>query len=392
MKNNKNIAMVAYTYYVSDPRVKKEAEALAEDGYSVDFFCLKKPVENSFQTINGVNIYRINCQHYRGKSNIKYLLSYMGFFLWVFFKLSYMFIKRGYRLIHINNMPDLLVFTAIVPKIFGSKIILDIHDVMSEVFLYKNPNSNDFLIKMLKIQECISARFADRVLSVDKYHKKVIESHGINMEKITVVSNFPDKDLFKPIAIENKEKNLFKLIFHGTISKVYGLETIIEGIYRIKDKIPGLEFRIIGEGDYESEISDLIQGKKLQDFISFNNKKIPHEQIPSKIADADLGIVSCPDITAIYQNKFLEYISMGIPTLIEYNNEVYKFYRNYNLEFYKKNNPDSFAQKLYYLYTDKERYNELKNTSVELSKKFRWGNEKLKYINLVKSLIPNRKR
>ncbi|MCJ7472283.1 MAG: glycosyltransferase, partial [Actinobacteria bacterium] len=285
------------------------------------------------------------------------------------------------------NMPDLLVFTAIVPKIFGSKIILDIHDVMSEVFLSKNSNSSNFLIKMLKIQERISAKFADYVLSVDEYHMKVIECHGVNIEKITVISNFPDEDLFKPIAIEDKEENLFKLIFHGTISKVYGLETVINGIFKIKGKIPGLKFIIIGEGDYESEIFDLIMVKKLQDIILFNNKKIPHEQVPEEIANADLGIVSCPDITAVYQNKFLEYISMGIPTLIEYNDMVYKFYKDYNLEFYNRNDPDSFAEKLYYLYSDRDRYNELKETTRKLAKKFKWSSEKRKYLDLVDELL-----
>ena len=40
-KLNKNIAMVAYTYYSTDPRVKKEAEALVESGFNVDFFSLR---------------------------------------------------------------------------------------------------------------------------------------------------------------------------------------------------------------------------------------------------------------------------------------------------------------------------------------------------------------
>jgi glycosyltransferase involved in cell wall biosynthesis len=78
---------------------------------------------------------------------------------------------------------------------------------------------------------------------------------------------------------------------------------------------------------------------------------------------------------------------MGIHTLIEYNSIIYGYYKEYNLEFYRGNDPDSFAEKLYYLYSDKNRYNQLKETTKELSKKFKWSSEKKKYLKLVEELI-----
>lgn len=386
---NRNIAMIAYTYYESDPRVKKEVEALVEAGFNVDFLSLRRVGETSFQKINEVNIFRLNCQHFKGKSNIKYLLSYINFFIRVFFKISYLYFKKRYKLIHVNNMPDLLVFASLVPKIFGVKIILDIHDVMSEIYISKNPlKYNNFLNKILIFQEYLSSKFSNYVIAVDEYHKNVIFSHGVNLKKIRVISNFPDENIFKLLTKKVNSTEYFTLVFHGTISKIYGLDTVIRGIKKVYKEIPSLRFKLIGEGDYEKEILKLIKKLNLNDIIDFKNYMIPHEKIPQEIKDADLGIVSCPYVVTTFSNKFLEYISMGIPALIEYNDEIYKFYRDYNLEFYKKNDPDSFAEKLYYLYTNKKRYNELKNTSIELSKKYKWSNEKVKYVNLVNSLIP----
>ena len=37
--------MIAYTYYSSDPRVIREAECLVEEGFNVDFICLRKDKE-----------------------------------------------------------------------------------------------------------------------------------------------------------------------------------------------------------------------------------------------------------------------------------------------------------------------------------------------------------
>jgi glycosyltransferase involved in cell wall biosynthesis len=387
-KLNKNIAMVAYTYYSTDPRVKKEAEALAGSGFDVDFFSLRKAGEPGLKMINGVRVYQLNCRHYKGKSNFRYLLSYISFFLRVFFKITYFYFKRKYSLVHINNMPDLLVFTSLIPKIFGAKMILDIHDVMSEVYISKNPlKSGNILSKILIFQERLSSKLSNYVIAVDEYHKNVISGHGIRPDKIKIISNFPDENLFKPSLRKFKSKKNFTLVFHGTISRVYGLETVIKGIKKACKEIPNLSFKLIGEGDYEKEIQILIKKLNLGGVIDFKNLMIPHEEIPQEIADSDLGIVSCPQITAVYQNKFLEYISMGIPVLIEYNDKVYEYYKDYNLEFYNRSDPDSFADRLRYLYHNKKRYNELKETSRELSKKFKWSDEKKKYIDLVDLLV-----
>ena len=173
--------MVAYTYYESNPRVKKEAEALVEAGFDVDFLSLKRIGENSFQKVNGVNVFRLNCQHFKGRSNIKYLLSYINFFIRVFFIISYLYFKKKYKIIHINNMPDLLVFAALVPRIFGAKLILDIHDTMSETFSTKfKKNSNLFLFKILLFQERISVNFVNSVISVHyPQENEILVKYGI---------------------------------------------------------------------------------------------------------------------------------------------------------------------------------------------------------------------
>ena len=40
--NNKKIAMIVFSHYPEDPRVRREAEALDEAGYHIDIFCLKR--------------------------------------------------------------------------------------------------------------------------------------------------------------------------------------------------------------------------------------------------------------------------------------------------------------------------------------------------------------
>src|SRR5260370_35164882 len=122
--------MGAYTYYESDSRVIREAQAAVYGGFEVDFIALRRPGTPRTEMVRGVRVIRLNQVKYRGGGYFKYLLAYLQFFLRCLVKTTALFARRRYRAIHVNNMPDFLVFTTIIPRLFGTKVILDIHDPM----------------------------------------------------------------------------------------------------------------------------------------------------------------------------------------------------------------------------------------------------------------------
>ena len=66
-----------------------------------------------------------------------------------------------------NNIPDFFVFCALLPKLMGAKVLLDIHDPMPNTFASKfKSGENGFFFKLLLWQERLSAAFADQVLTV----------------------------------------------------------------------------------------------------------------------------------------------------------------------------------------------------------------------------------
>src|SRR5882762_758140 len=133
----KTILMVGYTYYESDPRVIREAEAAVDGGFDVDFLALRKAGTPPTEMIHGVRLIRLNQGKYRGHGRLRYFMEYLTFFLRCFVGITSLFFKRRYRVIHINNMPDFLVFTTILPRLFGTTIVLDIHDPMPNTFASK---------------------------------------------------------------------------------------------------------------------------------------------------------------------------------------------------------------------------------------------------------------
>src|ERR1044071_986947 len=131
----KNAAVLVYSGYPSDPRPRRAAEALVGLGMNVDVFCLRQNDQEPLRdTCNGVNIFRFPMKHWRG-NKWAYFFQYGHFLIPGFFFLTLRCLVRRYRLVHVHNMPDILVFAALVPKMLGAKVILDLHDPMPELMM-----------------------------------------------------------------------------------------------------------------------------------------------------------------------------------------------------------------------------------------------------------------
>jgi hypothetical protein len=129
--------MIAYTNYQTDPRVIREAEAAVSGGFDVDFIALRRDGEPPRELIRGVRLIHLNQTRYRGAGVLWYVLSYLQFFLRCLLMTTWLQVKRRYRVVHVNNMPDFFVFCALLPKLMGARVILDIHDPMPNTFASK---------------------------------------------------------------------------------------------------------------------------------------------------------------------------------------------------------------------------------------------------------------
>ena len=136
----KSIAMIAYTRFSMDSRVQREALSAINAGYSVDFYTLEEGYQNGFENVNF--IYR-KVSQYNGSSKLRFIYGYMSFFLFCFFSVTVNHFKKRYRIIHVNNMPNFLVFACLVAKWTGARVVLDNHDLFPEVYAEKFKKSLD---------------------------------------------------------------------------------------------------------------------------------------------------------------------------------------------------------------------------------------------------------
>ena len=124
--------MVVFSLYPADPRPRRAAEALLKEGMQVDLICEGDAKSPKRETLDRLEIIRIPIRHHRG-GILSYAYQYCCFHSDVRSILAWRSLRGRYDLVYVHNMPDILVLSALVPKLFGAKVILDQHDPMPEL-------------------------------------------------------------------------------------------------------------------------------------------------------------------------------------------------------------------------------------------------------------------
>jgi glycosyltransferase involved in cell wall biosynthesis len=386
------ICMVAYTHYPTDSRVRREAEALVERGDTVDFICLGSEKDKKSEVYNGVKLIKIYINRYRGSSTVMYMASYLQFFLVATLKLVGMQLKNHYQIIQIHTMPDFMVFVAIFPRLLGAKVLLDVHDLMPELYQSKFGFANMHpLIRFITWIERLSIRFADRALAVHKTHLEALCSHGNPSEKFTIVLNLPDMKIFsKKTNYQLWDKSGFELIYHGTISERHGLEIALRAIATLQGKIHGLKLKIIGSGDGVPRLVELVSELNLHECVEISNGMIPLDELVPKIHTADVGIVPIllDDFTKyMLPVKLLEYVALKKPVICSKTGTIEAYFDDSMVQYCSPGNIDELADSIYSLYKNADRRAELSANADKFNREYNWISQKQTYYQVIDSLI-----
>ncbi|OGG48162.1 MAG: hypothetical protein A3F84_23015 [Candidatus Handelsmanbacteria bacterium RIFCSPLOWO2_12_FULL_64_10] len=386
----KKICAVAYTYYLSDPRVRREAEALAQRGDQVCCICLDDSERD--RQIRGVRLYRIPLRRYRGTHFIFYMASYVVFFGLASLVLTFLTFWKGLQIVHVHTMPDFMVFASALPRLLGVKVILDIHDTMPELYAEKFDISFDHpLIRIIKQVEVLSAQFAHRVITVSEPVKNLLATHGIPPAKIAVLMNLADDSIFYPRVSHRKSEETFRLMYHGTVTRRHGIDVALQAVAQVRQDIPKIRFDVYGNGDYLTEAMSLSSRLGLDGCVFFNQAFIPIEELPDRIEGADVGIVPIRNDRAtryMLPVKLLEYLAMEKPTVVS-RIEVVEYYMDCaTVEFAEPENPQSLAEGIKKLYYSVERRAELKANARRFKQRYCWSRQKETFFKVIDDVSP----
>lgn len=388
------VCMIGYTFYKSDPRVRREAEALTARGDRVDFICLKDTAPMTPAELLGVNLYPLAAGKYQGASTFRYLLEYISFFIRAAVLVTRLHLKKRYDVIHVHTMPDFLVFAALVPKLMGAKVILDVHDLMPELYICKFQKRDNWMVRLITWVECRSIGFADRAIAVHLPHRDALVSHGNPVEKFSVVMNVPDPRIFESHQWNGAARagDKFRLIYHGTVARRHGLEVALRAIRLIKGQVPGLEFLVVGQGDDLERIKKLVPEMGLSDCVRFQGR-VAVEKLPECLREADLGLVPLlyDEFTRyMLPLKLMEYVRLGIPAVVTRTETIEAYFDDRMVRYVRSGDEKELAESILNLARDAGKRHEMVEQAGRFNREFNWENEKKTYYGLVDSLAANK--
>lgn len=380
--------MIAYTDYAYDARVKRHCEALALRGDQVDVIALDT---TKCGRCNGVNVLPIEVARYRGSSRVRYLRTYASFFSRAALIGLRRTLTNRYDLVIVCTMPDAAVVSAIPLKLLGSKVLLDIHDTMPEIYLDKfRGRAGAFGARLLRTQERVCALLADQVIAVHEPHRARLRRSGIPANKIAVILNSPDDRTFvRTPSLPKNDAAEFSIVCHGLISRRLGLDLAVEALNLIRDRIPAARLTIIGEGEALASVRSLVTTLNLTDRVRFLGR-VPLAQLPPILMRANVGLVPnrASDTThMMLPVKLLEYVALHVPTIAARLRTIEYYFGPDAVLFFTPGDPASLAAAIEDLWQHPDRRKALALRADRVLEKLSWTAQRTNYYRTIDSLV-----
>lgn len=390
----KKICMVVLSYYPDDPRVRREAEALNDNGYHIDILCLRHDTEEKVFSSKNITAYRILNGTENKENILRYIFFSLLFFIVAFIRLQKLSIKHKYKIIQFHNMPDYLVFVGIIHKLLGIPIILDLHDLSVELFASKWKGIKSLIfIPFVKFVEKLSCKFSTRLITTSPGFQQRLIERGIQSDKISLIMNTADDKIFTPSKnrIWIKKNSNPKIIYHGTVARRFGIHVAIEAIKILSHDFPKIQFFVYGKYDpqYKNELLELISKNELSNNVSLNGY-LSLEKIVNVIQNADMGIVpylSDGFMDIALSTKTFEYIKMECPVIASKLPSLTALFDDSSIWYFNSGSSKEISNNIISVYNNPLEAKEKVKNALITYKKFSWEIMTNEYLKLVRDII-----
>ena len=392
-------AVLLFSHYPADPRPRRAAEALAAEGASIDLICLRDgDGEPAHETYGNINVTRVRLRRYRG-SKLGYVNQYAGFILTSFLYLTSRSLTRRYDLVHVHNMPDALVFAAVVPKLLGAKVILDLHDPMPELMqtIFQLPEHSWSVLLMKRVEKW-SIRFADLVLTVNLACKKIYSSRSCQPHKVKVVLNSPDDKVFRfqrgdVWGVNGNNGNgskPFVILYHGSLVHRNGFDLAVESLEKVRKTIPSVRLRVCGERtNFFEKVMESARQRGLDTSVDYLGVRNLNE-IVEAIEDCDLGII--PNHRNIFTEintptRIFEYLALAKPVIAPKTKGIEDYFGVNDLIFFEVGDADDLAKQIEFAYSHPDEVAETVKRGQEVYLSHTWSRERISLLNSISELL-----
>ncbi len=390
-------AVLLFSHYPADPRPRRAAEALTKEGVTIDLICLQEnPGELQRETVNGVNVLRVPLKRQR-RGKFSYAWQYSAFIVLAFGYLTIRALLRRYDFVHVHNMPDILVFSSVVPKALGAAILLDLHDPMPELMqtIFNLPE-HSMGVRLLKRLEKRSVAFADLVLTVNKGCKRIYSSRSCAPDKIYVTMNAPDDGIFqfRPSRALDRHRTdhakPFLILYHGSLVQRNGFDLAVDALAALRTSIPQAKIVVCGaRTPFFDTVMESARARGLDDSIEYCGPRNVH-QIVEAIDACDVGII--PNHRNLFTEintptRIFEYLARGKPVIAPRAGGIEDYFGPADLIYFELGDGADLSRQIEYVFRHPQETNRIVERGQRVYLNHTWSKEKAGLLEAVAALV-----
>jgi len=386
----RRIAMITHSHYESDSRVIRYAETLVRRGDTVDVLALRRSPELPRQElVGGVNVCRIQARFSKStQSRLAYAWPLLRFLCASSWHLSRRHLRERYDLVHVHNLPDFLVFAAWLPRLAGTPVILDIHDLVPEFYGSKfAAQGGRRQLAVLHWIERRAARFADHVIVSNHLWLEKFAARTGTREKCSVFINHVDNATFhRGLRTRHDERQI--VLFPGGLQWHQGVDLALQAFKLVAAELPHAEFHIYGDGNMAPALKELAGRIGLNGRVSFF-PPVSATRIAAIMANADVGVVPKRADSfgnEAYSTKIMEFMSLGVPVVVSRTQIDQYYFDDSVVRFFESGNVAELAQAIVEVLRDANLRQRLTERALGYAQRHGWASRKSEYLQLVDRL------
>ena len=199
--------------------------------------------------------------------------------------------------------------------------VFEVRDLWPAVFVEMGVMKRGLAYRILEAMEEFFYRTAKKIVVVTQAFREDIVSRGIDREKIAVIPNGADLEIYgrgdaRPrFRAELGGEGKFLVTFVGTHGVATGLEQILDAAAILRDDAR-FAFAFVGEGAERDRLIELARARGLTN-VTFH-RAVEKDAVPDVYASSDASIVCLkpvPFLDKFIPSKLFEIMSAGTPVI-----------------------------------------------------------------------------
>jgi glycosyltransferase involved in cell wall biosynthesis len=239
-------------------------------------------------------------------------------------KVHQKFLARGFSIVHFNLAPSMIhyyftprwgdgsYFLLKYAKNLGVKTILNIHGIT--ILENEKHQLERFVASRTRVIANASKQVDQIIINAEHMRSKVISAYGVDNEKIVIIPNGVNLDMFS-----KQNRKIFlsgdpAILFVGHVCWGKGIDVLLEAMVNIRNSLPNAKLHVVGTGlngraELEN-IKHIVKQKHLENQVIFHGA-VPHSRIPYYYKSAALCVL--PSRHEGFPITMLEAMASGVP-------------------------------------------------------------------------------